>query len=114
MRGGLDRAADTVQDTLVIAAGSLGGLADPGRLRPWLYAVARSGCRRRLGAGKAGVGEAAGLAGRSPGPGDDAEPAELRGLVHAAMDALGPGERQVIQLRLRHHLSRPELAAVLR
>src|SRR5260370_5548809 len=99
MRGGLDRAADTVQDTLVIAAGNLGGLADPGRLRPWLYAVARSGCRRRLGAGKAGVGEAAGLAGRSAGAGDDAERAQLRGLVRAAMDGPGPGEREVIEPR---------------
>ena len=50
-----DRAADTVQDTFVIAAASLGGLRDPGRLRPWLYAVARSECHRRLRAGEAGL-----------------------------------------------------------
>src|ERR1700734_1902055 len=34
-------AADAVQDTFVIAASRLGGLADPSRLRAWLYAVAR-------------------------------------------------------------------------
>ena len=44
--------ADTVQDTFVIAAASLGGPADPLRLRPWLYAVARNECYRRLPAGK--------------------------------------------------------------
>jgi len=43
--GGPGRAAEIVQDTFVIAAARLGGLADPGRLRPWLYAVARSECR---------------------------------------------------------------------
>ena len=31
------------------------------RLRPWLYAVARSGCHRWLRAGEAGLDEAAGL-----------------------------------------------------
>jgi RNA polymerase sigma factor (sigma-70 family) len=41
-------AADAVQDTFIVAAGRLGGLRDPGRLRPWLYAVARNECRRRL------------------------------------------------------------------
>lgn len=52
MLGGSDCAADTVQDTFVIAAASLGGPADPLRLRPWLYAVARNECYRRLRAGK--------------------------------------------------------------
>ncbi len=108
-----DRAADTIQDTFVVAAGNLGGLADPGRLRPWLYAVARSGCHRWLRAGEAGLDEAAGLAGRSAVAGDDAERAELRGCVRAAMDGLRPGEREVIELGFRHDLSGADLAAVL-
>src|SRR5215467_6878182 len=41
-------ADDAVQDTFIIAAARLGGLRDPGRLRPWLYAVARNECRDRL------------------------------------------------------------------
>ena len=41
-------AADAVQDTFVIAAAKLSALRDPDRLRPWLYAVARNECRRRL------------------------------------------------------------------
>ncbi len=41
-------AADAVQDTFVIAAAKAGSLRDPDRLRPWLYAVARNECYRRL------------------------------------------------------------------
>jgi RNA polymerase sigma factor (sigma-70 family) len=108
-----DRAADAVQDTFVIAAASLGGLRDPGRLRPWLYAVARNQCHRRLRAGDAGLGEAAGLAAPPAGGGDNTARAELRGLVRAAMDGLNPGEREVIELGLRHDLSGADLAAVL-
>ncbi len=108
-----DRAADTVQDTFVVAAANLGGLRDPRRLRPWLYAVARNGCHRRLRAGEAGPGEAAGLAAPPAGAGDYTERAERRGLVRAAMDGLSPGEREVIELGLRHDLSGADLAAVL-
>ena len=39
-----DDAADAVEDTFVIAAARLGGLRDPRKLRPWLYAVARNEC----------------------------------------------------------------------
>ncbi|MGH3254080.1 MAG: sigma-70 family RNA polymerase sigma factor [Streptosporangiaceae bacterium] len=42
-------AAEAVQDTFVIAAAELAGLHDPHRLRPWLYAVARNECLRRVG-----------------------------------------------------------------
>jgi DNA-directed RNA polymerase specialized sigma24 family protein len=37
-------AADTVQDTFIVAASKLGELRDPSRLRPWLFAVARNEC----------------------------------------------------------------------
>ncbi len=113
MLRGSDRAADAVQDTFVIAAASLGGLRDPGRLRPCLYAVARNQCHRQLRAGEAGLGEAADLAAPPAGVGDNAERAELRGLVRAAMDGLNPHERDVIELGLRHDLSGADLAAVL-
>src|SRR5215469_6696955 len=41
-------AADAVQDTFVIAASKVAGLRDHDGLRPWLYAVARNECLRRL------------------------------------------------------------------
>src|ERR671923_1459942 len=43
-----DEAADATQDTFVLAAERLGQLRDPERLRPWLYAVARSQALRRV------------------------------------------------------------------
>src|SRR5215469_15790046 len=46
-------AADAVQDTFLIATAKLGGLRDPGKLRSWLYAVARNECHRRLRSGDA-------------------------------------------------------------
>src|ERR1700744_4503738 len=41
-------AADVVQDTFLIASDRVAGLRDPDRLRPWLFAVARNECMRRL------------------------------------------------------------------
>jgi len=41
-------AAGAVRDTFVVAQVKLPLLRDPSRLRPWLYAVARNECHRRL------------------------------------------------------------------
>ena len=115
-------AADAVQDTFVIAAARLGGLRDPRKLRPWLYAVARNECHRCLRATAAGLDEAgdparparpAGPAGPSADADESSERAELRRLVRAALDGLNPGEREVIELGLRHDLHGADLAAVL-
>src|SRR5260370_23605030 len=112
MLGESDRAADTVQDTFAIAAANLRGLRDPRRLRSWLYAVARNECRRhRLRVGEAGLDEAADLADPSANADHNTGRAELRGLVRAAIDGLNPGEREVIELGLRHDLSGADLAA---
>ena len=46
-------AADAVQDTFLIATAKLGSLRDAGKLRSWLYAVARNECHRRLRSGQA-------------------------------------------------------------
>src|SRR6266508_4394045 len=43
-----DEAADATQDAFLVAAERLGQLRDPERLRPWLYAVARSQALARL------------------------------------------------------------------
>ena len=39
-------AAEALQDTLVLAAATLGEPSEVSNLRPWLYAIARSRCRR--------------------------------------------------------------------
>jgi RNA polymerase sigma factor (sigma-70 family) len=110
-------AADAVEETFVIAAGRLDGLRDPRKLRPWLYAVARNECHARLRASEVGLGEPA----EPPEPSDPpsggrgaaAERAEVRRLVRTALDGLSPGEREVIELDLRHDLQGADLAAVI-
>jgi RNA polymerase sigma factor (sigma-70 family) len=42
-------AAGALQNTFVIAATALGDLSEPSKLRPWLFALARNECRRRIG-----------------------------------------------------------------
>ena len=112
-------AADAVHDTYVIAAVSMNRLRDPERLRPWLYAVARNLCLRRLRADKAteltAAPETAGgeTAGGETDVGGDAERAELRALLRAASGGLNPGERDIVELRLWQGLDAAEAAAVL-
>jgi RNA polymerase sigma factor (sigma-70 family) len=108
-------AADVVQDTFLIATSKLGALRDPGKLRPWLYAVARNECLRRLRSGEAmaPLDEAADTPTEAPGVGDAAEQEELRQLILAAIGGLNRGERDVIELSLLHELDGADLADAL-
>jgi RNA polymerase sigma factor (sigma-70 family) len=108
-------AADVVQDTFLIATSKLAGLRDPDKLRPWLYAVARNECLRRLRSGEAtaALEEAADTPTESAGLGDAAEQEDLRELIKAAIDGLNRGERDVIELSLAHDLEGDELADAL-
>jgi len=108
-----DDAADAVQDTFVIAAGTLGDLRDPRKLRPWLYAVARNECRRRRRGPQRELDEAAEDADPATDSGGSADRAELRRLVRGALAGLHPDEREVLELSLRHDLDGADLAAVL-
>ena len=108
-------AADAVQDTYVIAAAKLDGLREPDRLRPWLYAVARNECFRRLRA----RGLSAPLDAAVEVTSEDTnivlgpEREELRDLVVDALSGLNPGDREVIELNLRHVLDGDDLADAL-
>jgi RNA polymerase sigma factor (sigma-70 family) len=108
-------AADAVQDTFVIAAAKLDGLRDPDRLRPWLYAVARNECYRRLRARArmADLEEAGEMTDASADVVTGAQRGELQDLVRAAIAGLNPGEREVIELSLRHELDGADLADAL-
>ncbi len=109
-----DDAADAVQDTFVIAASKLGRLRDPERLRAWLFTVARNECLHRLKSRRA----AAVLADIPEQPdesvdvGGEAERAESRELIRAAVGGLNDGERDVIN-QLWHGLEIPEVAMAL-
>ncbi len=108
-------AADAVQDTFIIAAAKAGGLRDPERLRPWLYAVARNECFRRLRAqGLSGpLDEAGQVSAAEDDPSAGPEREELRALVASALAGLNSGDREVIELNLRHVLDGNDLADAL-
>ncbi len=117
-------AADAVQDTFLIATAKLGGLRDPGKLRSWLYAVARNECYRRLRSGEAtsALDEAVDMPAAAGGHASTAESvdvasaverAEVHQLVRDAINGLNPGEQDVIQLSLVQGLDHDELADAL-
>jgi RNA polymerase sigma factor (sigma-70 family) len=110
-------AADAVQDTFVIAASKLAGLRDQSRLRPWLYAVARNECHRRLrekaGAATSALDQVPEMSDESADVTGGAERAELRALLRSAVRGLGAGEQDLIQLQLRQELDVAEIAAML-
>jgi RNA polymerase sigma factor (sigma-70 family) len=108
-------AADAVQDTFIIAAAKVSGLREPERLRSWLYSVARNECHGRLRAKAmaAPLNEAAEMIEDVADLGEDVEQAELRDLVWAALSGLNPGEREIIELNLRHELDGADLADAL-
>jgi RNA polymerase sigma factor (sigma-70 family) len=110
-------AADAVQDTFIIAAARLGALRNQGRLRAWLYAVARNEAQARLRAGARPAGpDPAGDRPAVPVAADgSADPwqAELRSLVLGAIGALHPADREVAELSRRHGLGDADLAGVL-
>jgi RNA polymerase sigma factor (sigma-70 family) len=108
-------AADAVQDTFVIAAAKLDGLRDPDRLRPWLYAVARNECHRRLRARVrlASLDEAGDVSDTAAFEPHGADAAALKELVTAAVVGLNAGDREVIELHLRHDLTGADLADAL-
>jgi RNA polymerase sigma factor (sigma-70 family) len=107
-------AADAVQDVFVAAVSRLEGLRDPSRLRPWLYAVARQECLRRVRPNAlTPVDEMPDVPDESPDPGDRIERTELRALLRAAVQGLNAAEKDMIELQLRQGLTPGEVADVL-
>ena len=91
-------AAESVQDTFVLAAATLGGLPEPVKLRPWLFALARNDCRRRIlprSATSDEAGEANHQAGRDQRA-DEAQPADEAG---QPADAIGDLADATVQFR---------------
>jgi RNA polymerase sigma factor (sigma-70 family) len=110
-------AADAVQDTFVIAASRLAGLRDQNRLRPWLYAVARNECHRRLRARAVQVAtpldEMPDVSDTSADVSGEAERDDLRRLLRSAVRGLNAGDQDLIELQLQQGLDVAEIAAVL-
>src|ERR1700730_13948260 len=110
-------AADAVQDGFVIAASRVAELRNRTRLRPWLYAVARNECHRRLRARAVQVttplDEMPDVTDTSADVSGEAERDELRALLRSAVRGLNTGEQDLIELQLRQGLEVAEIAAVL-
>ena len=109
-------AAGAVRDTFVVAEAKLHLLRDPSRLRPWLYAVARNECRRRLyGDGASipldddefGAGEA------TADLGPALEQARQREMVSSALADMEQGDQEIVELHLRHEFYGADLADAL-
>lgn len=110
-----DEAADATQDTFVIAADRLHQLRDPEKLRPWLYAVARSVAmgqlrHRRRERAEADFEEIADV---TDGPHEVAHRGELRDLVWQAAQGLSERDRAVMDLHLRQGLEGRDLAMAM-
>ena len=107
--------AGAVRDTFVVGAARLSGLRDPSRLRPWVYSVARNECRRRrrYDPASAGVRPPLGTGEDTADFGMSLEQAELRELVWSVLGGLDPGDREIVELSLRHEFYGADLADAL-
>ena len=110
-------AEDAVADSFVLVAERLGQLRDPDRLRPWLYAVVRSECLRRLKARKrvayGGEEQLVDMADASVTPDAEAELSALRDLVWDASAGLADRDRAMLDLHLRQGLEGAELGEAM-
>src|SRR5689334_18523136 len=101
-------AADAVADSFILFAERLGQLREPDRLRPWLYAIVRSECLRKLKARKrVSYGDDEQLiqmADDGATPEQSAETAALQQLVWDAAAGLADRDRALLDLHLRQGL----------
>ncbi|MEV7969554.1 sigma-70 family RNA polymerase sigma factor [Sphaerisporangium sp. NPDC088356] len=104
-----DSAQVALRDTLIAAEAHVHALADPDRLRVWLYALARGECFRRRSVIPPGDGEET-----VPGaPAAAAPDGDLRLVAANAVGALSVDEREILDLLTRHAIPEHELATVL-
>jgi len=109
-------AADVVHDTFLVAVERMDQLRDPDRLRPWLYAIARTELHRRYRHAARYVeldpqDEWREPVSQEPGPDVQVERAELVALLREATDGLAEADRELLDLHLRHGLVGADLAA---
>ena len=100
-----DAAQVALREALIVADAHVDRLRDPDRLAPWLYAVARLECHRRL-PGRA-------LAPDLPVATHDQDDVDQRVMAWQAVLALDVLSREALELRVRHRLPVTDLAAIL-
>ena len=104
-----DAALAALGHTLAVAERCHDRLRDPALRRPWLYALARWACLRRLADGTRTVH----FPDRTPEALAERR-RELGALAWPEAAGTTPEQREAIELAVRHQLPEPEIAAVLR
>ncbi|NDL59163.1 sigma-70 family RNA polymerase sigma factor [Phytoactinopolyspora mesophila] len=107
-----DDAADATQDTFLRAVERLGQLKEPGKLRSWLYSIARNEALARLRSRQRQVPDESmpDVPDPARGPETRAGENELRQLVWDAAAGLGERDRVLLDLHVRQGLEGAELA----
>jgi RNA polymerase sigma-70 factor, ECF subfamily len=124
MCGDHDAAGDVAQETLLAMARSVGDFRGDSSVGTWLFTIARRFCMRKRRRSKfapatehsldaLGPDGTAHLSDPAPDPESTAAGREISAALTAAIDALEPGQREVLVLRDVEGLSAPEVAQVL-
>jgi RNA polymerase sigma factor (sigma-70 family) len=110
-----DAAADCVQEVFCIAATRMTQLRDPAKLRPWLYAIARTEALRRIRDRRRETvsDELPDAVCQQAGPETLAARTELANLIDEAAGGLSDRDRSVLELAYRHGLEGADLADAL-
>ncbi|NDU76339.1 hypothetical protein GWI34_27475 [Actinomadura sp. DSM 109109] len=101
---GRDAAQVALRDTFIVAEAHIGRLREPDRFEPWLYAIARLECSRRMPPRQQVPDE--------PVARHDQKDVDQRFMAWQAVLALPPLSREMLELHVRHRLSVPDLAVV--
>jgi RNA polymerase sigma factor (sigma-70 family) len=110
-------ASDAVADAFVTLAEKLGQLREPDRLRPWLYAIVRAECLRRIKGRQrfvfGGDDRLTDMADTAPSADDLAAASELQQLVWDAAGGLVERDRALLDLHLRQGLDGADLGEAM-
>ncbi|MFC4036755.1 hypothetical protein ACFO3J_35750 [Streptomyces polygonati] len=101
-----DAAASALGEVLALAERQRAKLRDPALRPPWLYALARWACLRRLAAGPPAVPPASDAVAEQ-------RRAQLAALAWPEAAGTTPEQREALELAVRHQLSAREVAHVL-
>ncbi|GAA2123658.1 RNA polymerase sigma factor [Actinomadura napierensis] len=105
-------AAGALRNCVIAAREHAGRLAEPDRLRGWLYAIARKECMRRRDSPNRHVGQEAPEAEDDLSAEQLARREERRLLAHSALTALSGRQREAIDLSIRHELDEVDLSGI--
>jgi len=117
MVGNPDVAADLVQQAFVRGYQKLHACRDPDRVGGWLFRILANLCKDHVRSPRrrdVSLHVLEGAPGNRVDPSEDAESAETRDRLRAALDRLTPEQREAFVLKHVEGLSYGEIAAVMR